>query len=112
MGSASNGDKNCMTVPLQLQSAPLCAVVAAKDVKDGKELMQGLKLLETKVMEECNSILAKEFKANLSELKAYIEMACKRTLDTKLGRPPQYFDFIQRYHTPNLMFQNPSLRCK
>jgi len=71
-------EPNCVTLPLP-GAAPLCAVVATKDVNEGDELVQGLKPPEVKVLEECKGIIATEYEAELSELQGYIEMACKTT---------------------------------
>ena len=76
---------NCVTIPLP-GAAPLCAVVAMKDIYKGQELVQGLKPPEKKIVDECKSILLKEYESEISELKSYIEMACASTQKVALSK--------------------------
>lgn len=75
--SVSDG-ANCVIIPLP-GAAPLCAVVATRDVKEGEELLQGVKASDTKLLDDCKRILESVHEAELSELRSYIEMACKTT---------------------------------
>ncbi|KAL9178753.1 hypothetical protein ACHAXT_003884 [Thalassiosira profunda] len=75
---SSSTQQNCVVLPLP-GAAPLCAVVATRDVEAGEEVVQGVKPPDAKVLDECRSTLAKEHGEELLELNGYIEMACKST---------------------------------
>lgn len=77
---SSAGKSNCVTMPLP-GAAPLCAIVATEDVKEGEEIIQALTPLEPSAMGELRGILAKEYKRDISSLGMHIEMACQTTLD-------------------------------
>jgi len=69
-------DSNCVTIPLP-GAAPLCAVVATRDVKEGEEVIQGMQALEPDAMEELKGILSKKYTRDISSLRLHIEMACE-----------------------------------
>ena len=69
-------ESNCITVPLP-GAAPLCAVVATKDVKEGEEIIQAMQPLTPSAMDELRESLSKEYRRELSTLQMYIEAACE-----------------------------------
>ena len=66
---------NCVTMPLP-GVAPLCGIVALKDLEEGEELVQSIRPPDRTVLEECNGILWRDYEGELRELRTYIEMAC------------------------------------
>ena len=77
MKAASNqyAKSNCITVPLP-GAAPLCAVVATKDVSEGEEILQTMQPLKPSEMNELKEAVAKEYRSELATLQMYIEAAC------------------------------------
>lgn len=73
-GTTSFEGGNCVTIPIP-GAAPICAIVATCDIKEGEELVQGSNV-DVDVVEECKSILKADFQPELSELNGYIKMAC------------------------------------
>mmetsp|Transcript_2563 Transcript_2563/g.5570 ORF Transcript_2563/g.5570 Transcript_2563/m.5570 type:complete len:321 (+) Transcript_2563:97-1059(+) len=71
----SSNKANCVMIPLP-GAAPLCAVVATRDLLEGEELFQWINP-ETKIVQECKELLATTYQNELSELQEYIRMACK-----------------------------------
>ena len=74
--SPNSESSNCVTLPLP-GAAPLCAVVATKDVIEGKEIIQTKQPLKPSVMDELKESVAKEYRRELSTLQMYIEAACE-----------------------------------
>jgi len=99
---------NCVTMPLP-GAAPLCAVVAIKDITKGQELVQGLKAPEKKVLNECKDILSNEYQLEISELKSFIEMACASREETENEAAESNFQStLGPFHTINQQY--PGLR--
>ena len=73
--NAKSGSSNCVTIPIP-GAAPLCAIVATRDIQQGEELLQGNNV-DAKVVDDCKAILAKDFEQELAELNGYITMACQ-----------------------------------
>ena len=69
-------ESNCITVPLP-GAAPLCAVVATKDVKEGEEIIQTMQPLKPSDMDELKESIAKQYRSELATLQMYIEAACE-----------------------------------
>lgn len=69
---------NCITLPLP-GAAPLCAVIATRDIKSGDELVRSITSPAVEVVNECKEIFTKQYVPELAELKQYIEMASKTT---------------------------------
>lgn len=111
--SAFNG-VNCVIVPLP-GAAPLCACIATTDMKEGDALVRGIKPPDAKLLNECLSILAEEYNTEISELKQYIEMACKApeaTTQTKSGAAEELGPFHQinsQYPGIKQLYQNPDI---
>jgi len=74
--NAKSGSSNCVTIPIP-GAAPLCAIVATRDIQQGEELLQGNINVDAKVVDDCKAILAKDFEQELAELNGYITMACQ-----------------------------------
>lgn len=74
--SSQYSESNCITVPLP-GAAPLCAVVATTDVKEGEEIIQAMQPLKPSVMDELKESVAKEYRRELATLQMYIEAACE-----------------------------------
>ncbi|KAL3787594.1 hypothetical protein HJC23_000082 [Cyclotella cryptica] len=73
--TSSAGERaNCVMVPLP-GAAPLCAVVSTQDIKEGDEFVREIQPTEWSVLKEIESILAKEYRRNISTLSIQIEMA-------------------------------------
>eukprot|EP00571_Detonula_confervacea_P001958 CAMPEP_0172320818 /NCGR_PEP_ID=MMETSP1058-20130122/41522_1 /TAXON_ID=83371 /ORGANISM="Detonula confervacea, Strain CCMP 353" /LENGTH=384 /DNA_ID=CAMNT_0013036169 /DNA_START=640 /DNA_END=1790 /DNA_ORIENTATION=+ len=66
---------NCITLPLP-GAAPLCAIVATRDIKEGDEVIQGVQP-QPNVLEELKGIVAKDYTRQISMLRLQIEMACE-----------------------------------
>lgn len=74
---SSTGIKsNCFTLPLP-GCAPLCGIVATRDIKSGEELIKTITSPSLQDINCCKDVLMTEFEPQLSELKQYIEMACE-----------------------------------
>ena len=75
--ASSQHDKvgNCITLPLP-GAAPLCGVVATKDIMEGEEIISTASL-QPKVMDELKGLVASQYKRELSTLQMYIEAACE-----------------------------------
>jgi len=73
-GSNAENASNCVTIPLP-GAAPICAIVATRDIQEGEELLLGN--VDVKAIEDCKSILAKDYEPELAELNGYIKMACQ-----------------------------------
>mmetsp|Transcript_34844 Transcript_34844/g.74274 ORF Transcript_34844/g.74274 Transcript_34844/m.74274 type:complete len:535 (-) Transcript_34844:68-1672(-) len=71
-----SAEPNCITMPLP-GAAPLCAVVATKDVKEGEEIIQSMQPMKPNIMDELKLNLANEYSRDLSSLQMHIEMACE-----------------------------------
>ena len=78
--TSSAGTSNCVTMPLP-GAAPLCAIVATEDVKEGEEIIQASTPLEPSAMGELRGILTKEHERDIRLLATHIELACQTTLD-------------------------------
>lgn len=78
MRAASNqyAESNCITVPLP-GAAPLCAVVATKDVSEGEEIVQTTQPLKPNEMDKLKEAVAREYRSELATLQMYIEAACE-----------------------------------
>jgi prolyl 4-hydroxylase len=74
--SSQNSESNCITLPLP-GAAPLCAVVATKDVTEGEEIIQTMQPLKPAVIEELKESVAREYRRELATLQMYIEAACE-----------------------------------
>ncbi len=96
---------NCVTMPLP-GAAPLCAVVAIKDITRGQELVHGFKAPEMKVLNDCKDILSNKFKLEISELQSFIEMACATSEEVK-NKAAEY-NPIAPFHAINQQY--PGLR--
>lgn len=115
---SSGTSRNCVTIPLP-GAAPLCAVVATRDMKEGEEVVQGITPPDVKVLDECREILIEEYEAELSELKAYIEMACKTTRNPRgdgataanldSGNLGPFHNINQQYPGLRQLHQNPDI---
>ena len=66
---------NCVLIPLP-GAAPLCVVVAIRDVLEGEELFQVVNP-QTKIVQECKELVSTTYLTELSELQEYIRMACE-----------------------------------
>lgn len=73
---------NCITIPLP-GAAPLCAVVATRDIKEGEEIIQASKPLEPKLLEELKCTVAKDYRKEISFLAQHISMACKSAAESR-----------------------------
>ena len=78
MAASSQYDtsSNCITLPLP-GAAPLCAVVATKDIMEGEEIISTMQPLKPNVMDELKDVVASEYRKELSTLQMYIEVACE-----------------------------------
>lgn len=74
--ATSSNEPNCITIPLP-GAAPLCAVVATKDVREGEEIFQTMQPLKPKDMDELKAAMASGYSKELSTLQMYIEAACE-----------------------------------
>eukprot|EP00956_Cyclotella_meneghiniana_P001528 scaffold1717_cov62-Cyclotella_meneghiniana.AAC.9 len=74
--SSTGMKSNCFTLPLP-GCAPLCGIVATRDIKSGEELIKTIFSPSSEDISYCKDVLRTEFEQELSELKQYIEMACK-----------------------------------
>lgn len=74
--SSQYSESNCITLPLP-GAAPLCAVVATKDVMEGEEIIQTMQPLKPTVMDELKESVAREYRRELTTLQMYIEAACE-----------------------------------
>ncbi|KAL7533433.1 hypothetical protein ACHAXR_009483 [Thalassiosira sp. AJA248-18] len=112
-------EANCVTIPLP-GAAPICAVVATRDLNEGEELVQGVKSPEMKVLEDCKNILTNDYEAELAELKTYIEMACtaassdaksNTATDAKVGvvELGPFHQIQQQYPGLNQLHKNPDI---
>ena len=66
---------NCVMIPLP-GAAPLCVVVATRDLFQGEELFQVINP-QTKIVQECKELVTTTYHTELSELQEYIRMACE-----------------------------------
>ncbi|KAL7548308.1 LOW QUALITY PROTEIN: hypothetical protein ACHAWF_011597 [Thalassiosira exigua] len=62
---------NCITLPLP-GAAPLCVAIATKYILEGAEVVQGLNP-EMKLLEECKSIMARDYENQFPEIKVPAE---------------------------------------
>ena len=62
-----------------IHTAPLCSIVATSDIKEGDAIVQGTKAPDTKLLNECKTILAEEYQTEISELHEFIKMACPQS---------------------------------
>ena len=62
-----------------IHTAPLCAMVSTADIKEGDAIVQGMKAPDTKLLNECKTILAEEYQTEISELHEFIKMACPQS---------------------------------
>eukprot|EP00986_Skeletonema_menzelii_P018381 scaffold26631_cov139-Skeletonema_menzelii.AAC.22 len=103
--SSQYSKSNCITVPLP-GAAPLCAVVATKDVKEGEEIVQTMQPLKPSEMDELKESLAREYRSELATLQMYIEAACETVqplpeLDLSSGQQQQQ---LGPFHQLNQQF--------
>ena len=85
MRSGNESTGNSITIPLP-GAAPLCAVVATRDVKEGEEIIQCVSRPD---LEELKSILAKDHARDISMLGMHVEMACQATLEQVEAAEPE-----------------------
>ena len=67
---------NCFTLPLP-GCAPLCGIIATRDIKAGEEIVKSITSPSKEEIDQCKEVLTREYDQELFELKRYIEMACK-----------------------------------
>ena len=77
----ANTGANCVTIPLP-GAGPLCAIISTTDIKEGDAIVQGMKAPDTKLLNECKTILANEYQTEISELHQFIKMACPQSDNT------------------------------
>ena len=77
MRSGNESTGNSIIIPLP-GAAPLCAVVATRDVKEGEEIIQCVSRPD---LEELKSILSEEHGRDISMLGMHVKMACQATLE-------------------------------
>lgn len=73
---AGTGKSNCFTLPLP-GAAPLCGIIATRDIKAGEEVIRGVSSPSAEEVNECKKVLMEQYAQELSELRQYIDMACK-----------------------------------
>jgi prolyl 4-hydroxylase len=96
--SRSGEESNCITLPLP-GAAPLCAVVATRDVAKGEEIIQTSQSLKSDAVDELKAIIAKEYRRELSTLQMYIEAACETALASfPPGEMKQQQQQLQQQH--------------
>eukprot|EP00985_Skeletonema_marinoi_P004260 scaffold1867_cov80-Skeletonema_marinoi.AAC.5 len=104
--SSQYSESNCITVPLP-GAAPLCAVVATTDVKEGEEIIQAMQPLKPSVMDELKGSVAKEYRRELATLQMYIEAACETVQpssspsDSSSGQQQQQQQQLGPFHQLN-----------
>lgn len=62
-----------------IHTAPLCAIISTTDIKEGDTIVQGMKAPDTKLLNECKTILVKEYQTEILELHEFIKMACPQS---------------------------------
>ncbi|KAK1734556.1 prolyl 4-hydroxylase alpha subunit-like protein [Skeletonema marinoi] len=117
--SSQYSESNCITVPLP-GAAPLCAVVATTDVKEGEEIIQAMQPLKPSVMDELKGSVAKEYRRELATLQMYIEAACETVqqsssqVDSSSGQQQQqqlgpFHQLNQKYPGLKRIHQDPDI---
>jgi len=104
--SAAVEESNCVTLPLP-GAAPLCAVVATKDIKEGDEVVHEVQMqpLEQNALDELKSTLAKDYRREISTLRLHVEMACEmaRSLAPETA---EEVEPLGPFHQINLRYPN------
>ena len=101
---------NCFTLPLP-GCAPLCGIIATRDIKEGEEIVKTISSPSVEDIGWCKEVLMQEYGQDLSELKQYIEMACKSPSGSQMTSPdlgpfhelnPEYPGLRKLHENPNI----------